>query len=214
MKIRINLSINRAVQVLLLFLFFINAGQGLFEPILAVFVVKGLVGATFATAGFAAAIYAIVKSSLQLPIARAIDKKQNERDDFYVLLAGSILNVIYPLGLAIIQFPTQLYVLSFLNGVGGACLMAAYYAIFSHHVDKGSEGFEWSLFSVWGLTLSVALGAALGGLIADAIGIRQLFLISALVSAGAAFVLILLYPLVDGFRGKKTAVPIPPVVGK
>lgn len=196
------ISLNRVIQVLLLFLFIANVGQGLFDPLFAVFVVNGLVGATLATAGFAAAIYAITKSIFQVLLAKKIDKKQGERDDLYVMLVGATIGIVYPLSLVFITTPQQLYFLAILNGIGGACLMAAYYAIFSHHVDKGSEGLEWSLFSVWGLTLSAAVGGALGGVIADAIGIRNLFLISSVFAAVATLLLVSLYPLMDGLKKK------------
>ena len=36
---KIKISINRAVQILLLFLFIINVGEGFFDPIFAIFII-------------------------------------------------------------------------------------------------------------------------------------------------------------------------------
>jgi MFS family permease len=199
---KINFSLNKVIQILLLFLFVANVGEGLFAPLFAVFVVNGIIGANLAVVGFATAIYAITKAVFQLPLARKIDKMEGERDDFYIMLIGAIIGILYPLSLVFIDSIWQLYVLSALGGFSGACLMAAYYAIFSHHADKGAEGFEWSLFSVWGLTLSTAVGGALGGIIADAIGIRNLFLVAAALAGVATLLLILLYPLMADFKKK------------
>ena len=192
-----NFLINRVIQLLLMFLFVVNVGEGFLAPIYAVFVTKEIAGATLATVGFAFALLAIVKSLLQVPIARRIDRKRGERDDFFVMLAGAALGAIVCTLLIFVHTVWQLYGISMLSGVASACLMAAYYALFSRHVDHNSLGFEWSLFSVWGLTVSAALGGALGGVIADALGFRTTFFLGAVSYVLAALVLIVLYPLLD-----------------
>ncbi len=212
MKIKINISVNKAIQVLLLFLFVANVADGLFAPLFAVFVVKSIVGATIKTVGFSIALAAVAKSLIQLPLAKRIDKKLGERDDFYVMLAGSVAGVVYPIGLIFARLPWQLYLLSVLNGAGIAFFVAAYYSMFSHHIDRGSEGFEWSLFSVWGNTLSVAVGGVVGGIVADAIGFTGTFIFAAIVNLIATILLVFLYPLLDDFKKKKqlpTNMPMP-----
>src|SRR5258708_7580542 len=211
MRIHINISGNRIIQVLLLFLFIVNMGGGLFDPFFAVFVKGFIVGATLKTVGFAAALYAISKSILQLPLAKKIDAKAGERDDFFVLLAGSSLGFIFTMGLLFIHMPYELYVLEIINGVGGACLAAAYYGIFARHIDRGSEGFEWSLFSVWGLTLSAAVGSMAGGIVADALGLYNTILLSGLLEFLATLGLVVLYPMLDGTRKKVDLTKLPPM---
>src|SRR3989344_7084915 len=134
MKIPLYISVNRAVQVLLLFLFMLNLADGLFTPLFAVFVQDFVIGASFATIGFATAVYAVTKSFVQIPLARRLDQRKGEKDDFYAMLAGVILSIFYPLLLLLINRPWHLYVLEVMVGIGAACLMAAYYAIFSHHI--------------------------------------------------------------------------------
>src|SRR6266568_3556140 len=154
MHIKINLLVNRVIQTLLIFLFIVNAALALFGPFFAVFITSSVIGATLKTVGFATALYAITRSIIQIPLARKIDKKIGEHDDFYVMLFGSSIACFYALGLYFVHFAWQLYILSLMSGVGDACLMAAFYGIFARHIDKGSEGFEWSLLSVWCATLS------------------------------------------------------------
>jgi len=204
MKINIQLSVNRAIQILLLFLFIVNVSQGLFFPLLAVFITGSVIGATLKTVGFAAAAYAIAKSLVQIPLARIIDNQKGERDDFYVMIVGALIGIIYTFGYLFISLPWHLYLLSVIGGIGGACLMAAYYGIFARHVDKGSEGFEWSLFSVGGLTLSIALGGAAGGIFADIFGFPLLFITAGILNILATIILLFLYPHLDGFRRKVT----------
>src|SRR3989344_1177948 len=148
MRIRINITVNKAIQVMLFYLFFVVLSTALFGPIFAVFITDSITGATLRAVGFAIALYGIAKSVLQIPTARFLDRHKGERDDFYALMVGASVAVVYPLGLVFMSEIWHLYALEVLAGLGDASLMAAYYSLFARHVDKGSEGFEWSLFSV------------------------------------------------------------------
>lgn len=200
MRIQINITVNRAVQILLLYMFFAILSISFFIPIFAVFVTDFIEGATLSTVGFALALYAIAKSILQIPLARFLDRTKGEKDDFYVLITGAAVAVIYPFALLAVSKIWHLYFLEILAGTGDAFLMAAYYSLFARHVDKGSEGFEWSLFSVGGMTISSAIGTAIGGVLADAYGFRPLFLAAGIINLIFSFVLFYLYPMLDGQR--------------
>ncbi|MEK7502937.1 MAG: MFS transporter [Patescibacteria group bacterium] len=200
MKIRINITVNKAIQVMLFYLFFVVLSTALFGPIFAVFITESITGATLRTVGFAIALYGIAKSVLQIPTARFLDRHKGERDDFYALMVGASVAVAYPLGLVFVSEIWHLYALEVLAGLGDALLMAAYYSLFARHVDKGSEGFEWSLFSVGGLTISSSIGVAVGGIIAELFGFRFLFSISTIINFAVLFALFYLYPLLDGAR--------------
>ncbi len=207
MRIKINISVNKAIQLLLLYLFFVVTASSLFAPILSIFVTKSIVGASLSTVGFALAIYALTKSVVQVPLAKFLDRTKGELDDFYILIAGALCATIYPLLLLSIKSVEHLYAAEVFSGFGDACLMAAYYSLFSRHIDHGSEGFEWSLFSVGGMTISSALGIACGGVIAELYGFHVLFLLAAFINSLAFFSLIGLYPFLDHAR----AISIPPI---
>lgn len=185
---------------MLFYLFFVVLSTALFGPIFAVFITESITGATLRTVGFAIALYGIAKSVLQIPTARFLDRHKGERDDFYALMVGASVAVAYPLGLVFVSEIWHLYALEVLAGLGDALLMAAYYSLFARHVDKGSEGFEWSLFSVGGLTISSSIGVAVGGIIAELFGFRFLFSISTIINFAVLFALFYLYPLLDGAR--------------
>jgi len=193
-------GINKIIGFLLVFLFIINVSEGLFGPLLAVFIIKNIVGASLTTVGFSIAIYSIVKSIAQLPLARRIDNKAGEKDDFYIMLMGATIGIVSTFGYLFIKTPLNFYLLSALNGLGGACLMAAYYGIFSHHIDKNSQGFEWSLYSVGGLTVSAAVGAAIGGIYTDMFGFNTTFITAGILNVVATLILLFLYPYLDGIR--------------
>ena len=173
---------------------------GFYTPIIAIFVTQYIPGVTLFVLGVSLAVYSIVKSVFQVPIAKMLDNKKGERDDFYIMLAGIILAILYSLGFLVIKSVLHLYILQVLTGIADACIMAAYYAIFSHHIDKDSQGYEWSLFSVGGITVSAALGGVLGGWIAFDYGFPIIFIIAAVFNLFAAIILIFLFPYVKNFR--------------
>lgn len=188
-------NINRTIKILLLFLFVLNLSESLFGPLFALYVRGYIAGATIASVGIAVAMYSITKSLVQVPLARFLDKSNNEKKEYYAMILGAVISVVYALGLTFISSVRELYLLMAFNGIGGAFLMAAYYGMFSHHVDRKLQSYEWSLFSVGGLTISVAIGAALGGILADRIGFTSLLFIVAGLNTAALALLIGLLPL-------------------
>lgn len=210
MRIKIDLSVNKAIQILLLFIFTINFSIGLFTPFIAIYVTQFIKDATFKTIGFAIAVFAIVKSVIQIPAARFLDKYTGEKDDFLAVLAGGFIIIIYPFILFFIKTSFHLYLIEILLGIGDGLLMAAYYSLFSKHTDKGSESFEWSLFSVGGLTVAAAISGVIGGELADSFGIKSLFLIAGFLNMLSISIILLLYPYLDA--GKKRGADFPPII--
>ncbi|MEK7642875.1 MAG: MFS transporter [Patescibacteria group bacterium] len=202
----LSIHVNKVIKLLLVILFIANVSFSLFGPLFAIFIGKFIMGATLATVGFAIAVEAVAKSVVQIPIARYLDLEKGEKDDFYAMLGGSILGTLYPIALPFVSTTMELYLLQIMSGVGGALLMAAYYSVFSHHLDQGRDAFEWSLLSVVGLTLSTAVGSAYGGIIADAYGFKILFLIGALLNMASVVVLMMLYPFIQKENTKSESV--------
>jgi MFS family permease len=192
--------INTAIKTLLIFIFLFNVAAGLYMPIIAIYISENIVGATLMVIGISLAIYSIVKSVFQILIAKKLDSTKDENNDFIFLLLGTFIAIIYSLGFLYIENTTHLYLLQILTGFADACIMASYYAIFSHHIDKDSQGFEWSLFSVIGLTVSAAIGGTIGGYIASNYGFSAIFILAAVFNAVAAVILILLFPYIKNFR--------------
>src|SRR3989344_4665254 len=83
------MKISHVVRTLVVSDFFINAGFSVFAPVFAIFVTKQIDGGTLAVVGFAAAIFQIFKSGLQIPIAKYLDKNHGEYDDFYSMVWGT-----------------------------------------------------------------------------------------------------------------------------
>lgn len=155
--------------------FFVNSAFGSFAPIFAIFITNQVAGGSAKVAGLAASVYWIVKSVIQLPIARFLDKTDGERDEFWAVFLGYLLSGFVPFAYNFITEPWQLYVAQGFLGVCMAWAVPAWYSIFTRHVDKWRISFEWSLESVFAVGLATAGATALGGYIADTFGFNILF---------------------------------------
>ncbi|MBI2637423.1 MAG: hypothetical protein HYW88_00850, partial [Candidatus Sungbacteria bacterium] len=80
-------KLNQVILIIIFTDFMITTAAGLVIPVMALFVV-GIPGATISTVGFAISLYWIVKSILQIPIARWLDRNYGEIDDYYAMLIG------------------------------------------------------------------------------------------------------------------------------
>ena len=189
-------KINQVVLIIIMAEFVLTAAGGFLAPITAVFNTEQIVGGSFAVVGFAITIYWIVKSILQLFVARHIDRNYGEIDDFYFFLAGGFLNAVF---VALYYFATQIwhiYALHFLIAVADSMLVPPFYAIFTRHIDKGREGFEWSLYSSFSLGAGMALGGAVGGILATIAGFRVVFLLTSVLTLVFTIMLLFLRPYI------------------
>ncbi|OGN10219.1 MAG: hypothetical protein A3J46_05955 [Candidatus Yanofskybacteria bacterium RIFCSPHIGHO2_02_FULL_41_11] len=170
------MKINHVIKTLVISDFFVNAGFSVFAPIFAVFVTNQIEGGTLQVIGFGAALTQIFKASLQIPVARILDKNHGEYDDFYSMVAGSILTATIPFWYLFASTPQHIYIIQSLYGVGLAFAIPPWYAIFSRHLDKLQENIEWSADSI-SIGIAGAAAAALGGILATNFGFHFVFLL-------------------------------------
>ena len=169
-------AINRVIVYLTLSDMIILSGWGLVSPILAIFWSKQIIGGSIELAGFAATTFLLIKSLGQIPIARFIDKTDGEKDDFWIMISGSLIISLAAFLYAFARFPWHVIGLQVLYGAGAALAFPSWIAIFTRHIDKKQEGFQWSLYST-STGLGAAAAASVGGILASTIGYRPLFLI-------------------------------------
>ena len=189
-------KLNQVILVIVMAYFVLTAAAGFLPPIYAVFITTQVVGASVASVGLAITIYWITKSVLQLFVARFIDRNHGEIDDFYFMIAGGLLNAVF---LSLYYLATNIvhvYTLQFLLGAADAMVIPPFYAIFTRHIDKGKEGFEWALFSSFSIGAGSALGAILGGVLGASIGIRAVFPVVGILTIIATILLIFLKPYI------------------
>lgn len=170
------MRINHVIRTLIVSDFLTNAGFAIFAPIFAIFVTKQIDGGSVEVVGFAAALTQLFKVTLQIPIAKYLDRNHGEYDDFYSLILGSFLAALVPFLYFFATTATHVYIIQSLYGVSLALAVPPWYAIFTRHIDKMRENIEWSFDSV-SIGVSAAAAAAIGGVLAERIGFRSLFLI-------------------------------------
>jgi len=187
----IKLEMNKIIEVLIKTNVVMTGAWGFINPFFAVFVTKQIEDGSLVVIGIASAIYWLLKSVLQTPIAKLLDKLPSEDDDAFALLIGSFLISIVPFGFLISVKAIHIYFLYILLAFGDALRVPSWNAIFTRHIDRGKENREWGInSSLMGYIL--ALTTLAGGWIAEKIGFQGVFIFGGIVSIlGSLFCLTL-----------------------
>jgi len=190
--------VNKVIKVLIMSDFLLNAGWGLLGPIFAIFLTEQIRGGNIKLAGFCAGTYWIVKSICQPFIAHHLDKNHGEVDDFYFLIGGYFLVAFVPIGYIFATLPWHVLSLQVVYALGMACTIPTWAGIFTRHIDRGRENFEWSLEST-SLGFAAGITGVLGGLIASFIGFKFLLIAVSLFTFGSGLVLFLILRHISPF---------------
>ncbi len=190
-------SVNKVIAIIIASDFMVTTGSALLSPIFALFITQQVSGGSARAVGFAIAIYWITKSVIQLPIARYLDRNHGEVDDYYFMIFGlladaSVLCAYYFFATTV----WHVYFFQGLLGIADAFLLPPFYAIFTRHIDPGSEGFEWSIRSSFSFGGGAAIGGALGGILLGIVGFHAVFLIAALFNILSVITLLSMRPYI------------------
>jgi MFS family permease len=171
---------NVVIKFLIASDFFLFASWGLFSPIFAIFILKNVVNgdATQAVeiAGFAALIYWTVKSILQIPISRFLDRVHGEKDDYWFMVLGLFLTGLVPFGFLVSSCVWHIYLLQTLNALGMALFYPSWCAIFTRHINKNKAAFGWAIDSTF-VGLGVGITGGIGGIMASIYGFNAVLII-------------------------------------
>ena len=174
---------NRTIKLLMLSDILIFTGFGLIAPILAIYIKDNLIGGTIFAAGFASTLFFITKSSIQLPFSRYVD---NHDDKVKWLMVGTFLISLVPFLYIFSNHIYYVYFAEILHGVGSGLAYPTWLGLWSIHLDKKQESFEWSLYST-GISVGTAITAVIGAILAEYAGFAVTFLMVGLMSlAGCA----------------------------
>lgn len=189
--IMVKVKINKVVRILIQTDLIFFSAFGLIIPIFAIFITQQIKGGDVKVVGFAAATYWILKSILQIPIGRFLDKLKGERDDLYFLITGYLLTAIVPFGYIFSFLPWHIYALQAIYAIGMAMAVPAWAAIFTRHIDKGKEAFEWSLENS-ALSFGIGITGAIGGILVSKFGFDLVFaMVGILAILGGLFPLLI-----------------------
>lgn len=184
--------INRSL-ILLDWIFFL--GWQMLSPIMAVFITREI-GASLAQAGYALAIAWLTRAGFLIVVSTLLDRHQGENDEFYVLIASTIVAGFVGLGYYFFaRSLAVIYGLQFVQGIQGSLYSASWPALFSRHLDGDRISFQWSLDTA---TLAVIAGiaGATGGYLANQFGFRVVFLAASILSFAAAIPVWKVRPLI------------------
>jgi len=165
-------------------------GWGFISPILAIFIINEIPGATLLSVGVANAIYWFLRSIVQVPTALVLDREKGEKDDFYALVGSLVVISMASFLLASTNTLAMLYAVQALYGVGFGVYQVAWPAIYSRHMDKGKIALDWSL-DRGSVGLVIALTSFVGASAAQTFGFSTVFVLAGIVSGLSAVILLM-----------------------
>lgn len=172
---------NRVILTMVVVDFFVNSAFGIITPFFAIFISQQIIGGGAAVAGFAASLYWLTKSVIQLPVSRFLDKTTGEKDEFSAFFYGYLAMAFIPVIYFFAYLPWHIYFAQILFGIIMAWVVPAWYSLFTRHIDQFRISFEWSLYSVFSVGVATSLAAAVGGVLIEQYGFRPLFLVAAFI---------------------------------
>lgn len=167
---------------------FAVTGFGLIDPILAIYLKENLIGGTIFAAGFSSALFLITKSLVQLPFSRHVDKYDDENDSKWLIVGAGLITIV-PFIYIFAEHIYTIYAAQILFGIGSGLAYPAWLGLWSTHLDKKRESFEWSLYSTC-VGIGTALAAAIGAGLAEIIGFTYTFVLVGIMSMSGCLVLI------------------------
>ena len=149
-------------------------------PIFAIFAATEIRGGNVEVAASAYSTYLVVRVIFELLsgsyLSAASDKKK-----MLVTIAGMVCLSTAYFGFSKTSTLFPLYVFYGIAGVGLGISSPAKNSLFSTHLDKNKEPFEWGMHDAAVFT-GMALAAALGGFIAKEYGFQPLFILASIVN--------------------------------
>lgn len=171
--------INKIIKTLVVSDLFLNLGWGLLSPVFAIYILgkisynNPLQAAE--VAGLAALFYWIPRSFFQIPVAIYLDRKHGEKDDFNAMFCGMLIISCIPIGYLFAYLPWHIYLCQVIYAAGISMVLPSWLAIFTRHIDKGQEAFEWSLETT-AIGTGAGIAGGLSGIIVSIFGFQVLFI--------------------------------------
>ena len=131
-------------------------------------------------------IFLVTKSVVQLPFSRYIDSHDSKTR--WVVL-GAFLIAMVPFVYIMADNINHVYLAQLLYGIGSGLAYPTWLSLWSTHLDRKHEGFEWSLYSTM-TGFGTAATAAIGAVIAQFMGFTYTFLLVGIMSLIGCAILI------------------------
>ena len=130
-------------------------------------------------------LYLVTKCIVQLPFSKYVDSHD---DKVKWLMIGTFLIGMVPFIYIFARSISFIYVAQVIYGIGSGLAFPTWLGLWTSHLDKKHESFEWSLYST--LTgLGTAVTASIGAVIAQYIGFIYTFALVGIMSLIGCFIL-------------------------
>lgn len=187
--------LNKVIKYLTISDFAILSGMSFVAPIFPFFIIDNIKGGNLEIVGFATGIHVFIRAILSLPIARYLDRKKGDIDEFYALVFGVIILALSPLLYLVISTPIELYLVQIFYGIGYAMAYPSWMSLFTRHAEKEQEGSQWAVYSFF-TSIGMAGASALSGLVAQRSGFSLIFwIVFAITVLGCSFLFFIYRPL-------------------
>ena len=171
--------INKVIKTMITSDFFLNLGWGFLSPVFAIFILEKIsnTGPVHAAeiAGLSALFYWIPKSLFEIPVAIYLDKNKGEKDDFWAMIVGFFILAAVPIGYLFSTVPWHIYLFQVIYALGMSMALPSWMAIFTRHIDKGKEAFEWGMESS-AIGMGAGIAGGLSGILVALLGFNALFI--------------------------------------
>ena len=171
--------INNTIKAFIVSESFFWSSWNFIAPIFAVFATT-IKGGNVEVAASAYSVHLVARIITELIIGKYFSKAAILNKYFITIIGILLLSFSY-LGLAFSVSLFTLYGFIMLAGVGFGTANPAKMSLFSTHLDKDKEAYEWGVYDAT-IFFGMALAATLGGFIAHQYGFSFLFILSAIVN--------------------------------
>lgn len=192
---------NKILKLLILNDFFFWTALGFVGPILAIYINDDITGGTLGLTGVAMSIYWITKSAVSLIASYFTDHDSDNSSKLVTVFLGTLITFLVPVGYIFAQNIWHIILIQALFGVGAGLSYPGWMTLFTDFIDKGREGFEWSLDSA-GISFGNGVAIAISGFIAQAYGFQMLFILVLGLNFLSLLMIILLLKNKDEVMGK------------
>lgn len=171
--------INNTVRAFIVSESFFWSSWNFVAPIFAIFATT-IKGGNVEIAASAFSIHLVSRIITEL-ISGKYSSRARLLSKYFVVIIGILLLSFSYLGLAFSKNLIGLFGFIILAGVGFGIANPAKMSLFSTHLDKNKEAYEWGVYDAT-VFFGMALAAALGGFIAHQYGFSFLFILSTIVN--------------------------------
>lgn len=161
------------LKILLFADLFSIIGMAMITPIYAIFVEQ--IGGDILDASSAWAMFAFVSGILMYAIGKWEDRKKYHQQ---MLIIGYGLQAVGFVGYMFVGSVLHLLIVQVILGISTAISTPTFDALYSAFLDKGKYATEWSMWEGMNMIVT-AVAALIGGVIAEYLGFRVLFIIMA-----------------------------------